>query len=144
MKTDQLCDENRVTLRGHEDLQASHDKCEENAQLPSLANLQMIQTRQRENKDGDVGENMRQADIAIAGHDVGTVTNNGLVPLVLERLAYGEGRNDIGDGVGYAHPNNNPCADAHTAFRKDPEVQDQDGEFWEEACCHVHELGCCL
>jgi len=69
------------------------------------------------------------------------MTINSLVPLEFERSTYGEGRDDIGNGVSYAHPNNNPREDSHNAFSKDPEIQDQYRELWEQARCHVNELG---
>ena len=69
------------------------------------------------------------------------MTIYGLVPLELERLTDSEGRNDIGNSVSDAQPDNNPCDDAHTALSKDPKVQGQDGKLWEQACCHVDELG---
>lgn len=101
----------------------------------------MPQTRQGQDENGDVGENVWQADVAVARHDVRTVTLNHLVPLELEGLADSEGRNNVCDGMGYAHSDDDPCADSHRATGKDPEVQDQDGELWEQACHHVDELG---
>lgn len=117
---DQLHDEN-TEGRG-ENLRASHDERENDSQLPPLANLQMPQTRQGQNENGDVGENMWQADVAVARHDVGTVTLNHLVPLELKRLTDGEGRNNVGHSMSYAHPNDNPGADSHRATGKDPQV----------------------
>lgn len=84
---------------------------------------------------------MWQADVAVARHDIGTVTLNQFVPLELEGLADSEGRNDVCDGMGYAYSDDDPCADSYSATGKDPKVQDQDRELWEQASHHVYELG---
>jgi hypothetical protein len=126
---------------GDENLQASHEKYEEDSQLLPLVDHQSGQTRQGENKNCDVGEDMWQADVAVACHDIDTMTIDGVVPLEFKRLTDGEGRNDIGNGMGYAHPNNNECAESHSPFRKDPQIHDQDCELGEQACSHVDKLG---
>lgn len=119
---DQLCDGNAEG--GGENLRASHDERENDSKLPSLANLQMPQTRQGQNENGNICENMWQADVAVARHDIGTVALNQFVPLELEGLADSEGRNDVCDGMGYAYSDDDPCADSYSATGKDPQVQD--------------------
>jgi hypothetical protein len=66
---------------------------------------------------------MWQAEVSVACHYIGTMTVDGLFPLELEGLTDDEGRNDIGNGVGYGHPNNNPCTYSNVAFSEDPKVQ---------------------
>ncbi|KAF1970348.1 hypothetical protein BU23DRAFT_570754 [Bimuria novae-zelandiae CBS 107.79] len=114
---------------------------EKYSHFPSLANHHMVKTRHRQNKDGDVGDDMWQTDVAITRHNISTMSFDCLIPFEFERLTYGERREDIGKGMSYAHPNNNPCDDSHDTFSKDPEIQGQDRELREQACCHVNKFG---
>lgn len=106
--------------------------------------MQMIQTRQGQYENADIGEDVRQADIAVARDDVGAVAVNGLVPLIFEGLADGERRDDVGDCVGYGDPNHNPRPHPHISSGEYPQVQDQNRKLGAQTGHHVHKLGCCL
>jgi hypothetical protein len=82
----------------------------------------MVQTGHGQNKDGDVGEDMWQTDVAITRHTISTMSVDCLIPFEFKRLTYSERREDIGKGVSYAHPNNKPCGDSNDMFSKDPEI----------------------